>query len=102
MCAVLGDIPELADAGFAVAILKQMAGRKLANAPERGLRIGDIAEIKILEQALGIDVGQLWRNRENSLDLGAEQQTSLMHGIMQRLLSQPVARQQQRLLSDRK
>ena len=72
--------------------------RQFSNPLEDGARIGNIAEIEVLQQSFRIDLRQFWMHCENRLDLGSKQQAALMERVVQRLLAQPVASQQQRVL----
>ncbi len=67
--AVLGQVPILANLHFAVAEFHQVPCGQFADALERGVRIGDVAEIEILEHTFRIDLRQFWVQSEDRLDL---------------------------------
>ncbi len=87
MRAVLGQVPVLSNLHLAVAKLHQMAGWQFTDVLEGGLRIGNIAEIEVLQQSFRIDLRQLRMHRENRLNLRSKEQPVLMESVMQRLLA---------------
>src|SRR5208337_3007584 len=89
------QVPILADADLPVLEFQQMPGRKFMNSGERGNGIGNVAEIKIFEQGLGIDFGEFGSDGEDRLDFGCEVKIPFVKRVVQRLLAQAVARQDQ-------
>ena len=87
MRVVFGEIPILADTDLAILKFEQMSRRQLVNAGECRDGLGHIAEVKIFQQRLRIDFGQLGSNRQNRFDLRSEVEISLVQRVMQRLLA---------------
>ncbi len=79
---------------FAVFELKQVSGRKFLDIPKRSRRVGNISELRVLSESLAIDLRKFWRNGEDGFDFGTKQQPLAVECIMERLLSQAVARDQ--------
>src|SRR5579863_1004316 len=94
----LGQIPVLSNLHFAVTEFHQVSRGQFANPLECRVGIGNVAEIEVLQQTFGIDLGQFWMQSEDRLDLGSKKEPAVVPGIMQRFLTQPVASQQQRIL----
>src|SRR5215469_4553487 len=76
-----------------------MAGRELVNVAEGGLRVGNVAEIEIIEDTLAIHFGQIGSCLKQRLDFGAEHELFPVESVMQWLLAQPVTRNQKRTIS---
>ena len=64
MRAILGQIPVAANLHFALAIFHQVPGGQFMNAPKGTVRIRNISEIKILQQAFGINLRQIRMHRQ--------------------------------------
>src|ERR1700681_1131914 len=94
MRTVLRKIPVLTNANFSLLKFQQMSRRQFLNRLECRRGIGNISEIHILQQRRLINLGQFRSHRQNRFHLRSEQQSSVVHRIVQRLLSYPIARQQ--------
>src|SRR6202035_4798899 len=76
-----------------------MSRRKFVDVAKRRLRIGNVSEIKIVEDPLAIDFSQPGSSFEQRLDLGPEYQPLSVDSVMQRLLAEAVTGQKQRSIS---
>ena len=90
------DQLRLPPATFAVWLDHQiMRRRQAADALEGGFRRGDVLEGQILVDGAQVRPAADARPGQKRLDLGAEQQGRTGRGVIQRLLAEPVARQDQ-------
>src|SRR3954467_11458496 len=84
--AVLRKIPVLANCNLPPLEFQDMPRWQFLNRAKSGERIGYVAKIEILQQCVLIDLRQFGCNRENRLDLGPEQKTSVDECVMDRFL----------------
>src|SRR5690606_2709241 len=89
------EAPVRRDLDAALREHEKMAGRHLPNALEHRARSRHDSERQIFVQRVGVELGQARLEREQRLDLGSKREALAVMPIVERLLAEVIAREQQ-------
>ena len=96
---VLWQVPVGTHTNFSILKFQDVTGRNFLDRLECADRIENVAEIQVLQQGCLVDLSQFRRDRQNRFNFRTKVQAAIRQRIVQRFFAEPVAGQEQGLLS---